>query len=164
MDLNSPETWRWIWLAAAFVFAVGEVTLVGTFFLLPFGVGAAAACITSFLDHSVLTSWVVFVLGSVLASLALWPLGRRLDRATMPDQEGVGAHRWSGRVATVLQDIPGGPSATGLARVEREEWRAESVDDTPIPAGALVRVIRVDGTRVIVEPADRATPPNPAPD
>ncbi len=164
MDLNEPETWRWIWLAAAFVFAVGEITLIGTFFLLPFGVGAAAACVSAFLGHTVLTTWVVFVIGSVIAFLALWPLGRKLDRATMPDSEGVGAQRWQGRPAVILEDIPAGPSATGLARVDREEWRAESMDDTPIPAGTTVRVVRVDGTRVIVEMVERDTSQSPAPD
>lgn len=159
MDLNSPETWRWIWLAAAFVFAVGEITLIGTFFLLPFGVGAAAACVTAFLGHTVLTSWVVFVVGSVVAFVALWPIGRRLDRATMPDAEGVGARRWQGRLAVITEAIPGGPSGTGMARVDRETWRAESIDDRPIALGATVRVVRVDGTRVIVESVPVDAPP-----
>jgi inner membrane protein len=43
----------------------------------------------------------------------------------------------------------------GLVRIEREEWRAESVDGAAIPVGAAIRVVRVDGTRLIV----KAEPP-----
>lgn len=163
MDLESPETWRWIWLVAAFVFAVGEISLIGTFFLLPFGIGALAACITAFAGHTVLTSWIVFVVVSVLSFAVLFPLGRRLEKATTDANAGIGADRWKGRLAVVLEDIPGGPSNSGMARVDREEWRAASVDDRPIPAGSTVRVLEVDGTRVIVEPAEdlpaKHTPP-----
>ena len=37
-----PEVWRWIWLATAATFIIGEIA-TAAFFLLPFGVGAAAA-------------------------------------------------------------------------------------------------------------------------
>ena len=34
----SPETWRWIWLAAAVVLIAGEMAVPGTFILIPFGI------------------------------------------------------------------------------------------------------------------------------
>ena len=40
----------------------------------------------------------------------------------------------------------------GLIRVHREEWRAESGDDTVIKAGSKVRVVEVRGTRAVVFP------------
>ena len=43
-----PEVWRWIWLATAATFIVGEIAMTGAFFLLPFGVGAAAATAVAF--------------------------------------------------------------------------------------------------------------------
>lgn len=154
MDFDSPDTWRWIWLGVAFIFTAGEIAVAGTFFLLPFGIGGLAACIAAFAGHSVLTTWIVFIITSVVALAALVPLGRRLERDTPSGGDPVGADRWAGRLAIVLEDIPGGPSDSGMARVDREEWRAASADDRPIPAGATVRVLKVDGTRVIVEPAD----------
>jgi membrane protein implicated in regulation of membrane protease activity len=57
----------------------------------------------------------------------------------------------------VLSEIPAGVHATGLVRVEREEWRAESVDGSAIPAGTAVEVLRVDGTRLIVGPPEGGT-------
>ena len=37
-----------------------------------------------------------------------------------------------------------------MVRVDREEWRAETVDGAPIAAGTIVQVVEVQGTRVIV--------------
>lgn len=152
MDLDSPDTWRWIWLAAAVVFAVGEIAVAGSFFLLPFAVGAVAGFATSVLGGSVGVGWLAFVAVSAAGSAVLWPLGRRLDRDA-PVQSS-GASRWVGRQAVVLSDIPGGVGGTGLIRLDREEWRAESLVGNPISAGATVVVSRVDGTRLVVVPVD----------
>ncbi len=37
-----------------------------------------------------------------------------------------------------------------MVRVDREQWRAQSTDGSPIAAGTVVRVAEVQGTRVIV--------------
>ena len=152
MDFGSPETWRWIWLGAAVAFTVGEIAVAGSFFLLPFGAGALAAAVVALLGASVALSWLAFVGVSAAASAVLWPLGRRLDRRT--PSHAIGANRWVGRQGYVLREIPGGPGATGLIRLDREEWRAESLMGGPIPAGATVLVSRVAGTRLIVVPLE----------
>ena len=64
---------------------------------------------------------------------------------------------WVGRQAYVLRDIPSGPGATGLIRLDREEWRAESLMGMPIRAGSTVLVSRVDGTRLVVLPLEEPT-------
>jgi len=151
MDLASTETWRWIWLGLGVVFSIAEIMVAGTFFLLPFGVGAFAAAIVAFATANLTATWAVFIGTSVVAFATLVPLGRRLDRSA-ESRERVGANRWEGRVGVVLAEIPGGPGSTGLVRVDREEWRAESAGDGPVPAGSRVRVLRVDGTRLVVEP------------
>lgn len=151
MDLSSTETWRWIWLGLGVFFSIAEIVVAGTFFMLPFGVGAFVAAIVAFATTSLTASWLVFVVVSGAAFATLVPLGRRLDRSA-GSRERVGANRWEGRVGVVLSEIPEGPGATGLVRVDREEWRAESTEDAAVPAGSRVRVIRVDGTRLVVEP------------
>jgi membrane protein implicated in regulation of membrane protease activity len=150
MDLSSPDTWRWIWLTAAVVFTVGEITVAGSFFLLPFGAGALAAAAVSFAGGAVGLGWLAFLVVSAVCSAVLWPLGRRLDRNT--PHAPIGATRWVGRQGYVLQDIPGEPGGTGLIRLDREEWRAESLVGHRIRAGSTVLVSRVDGTRLIVLP------------
>lgn len=157
MDLSSPDTWRWIWLSAGVFFAVGEIAVAGSFFLLPFAGGALVASAVAFLGGSVALSWVGFVIISAVCSAVLWPLGKRLDR-NAPDVAS-GANRWVGRQGYVLRDIPGERGDTGLIRLDREEWRAESLMGLPISAGSAVVVSRVDGTRLVVVPLE--DPPAP---
>src|SRR6266540_4179033 len=104
MDVNSPETWRWIWLVAVVVFT--------------------------------------------LASLV--PLGRRLEGRD--EVHPVGANRWEGRTDTVVTEIPAGKHETGMVRLDRETWRAESTNGMGVAAGATVLVTHMTGTRVIVSP------------
>jgi membrane protein implicated in regulation of membrane protease activity len=152
MDVSSPDTWRWVFLVAAVVFTVGEIAVAGTFFLLPFGAGALAASLAGFAGVPVGLEWLIFVVVAAAASAVLWPLGRRLDRKT--PHHPIGSNRWVGRQALVTRDIPGQHGSTGMVRLEREEWRAESMMGVPIRAGSTVLVSRVDGTRLVVLPLD----------
>src|SRR5690606_30609722 len=45
----------------------------------------------------------------------------------------------------------------GMVRIERQEWRAESLDGQAIDAGTIVRVAEVRGTRVVVFPVELPT-------
>ena len=160
MDASSPDTWRWIFLVVAVVFTVGEIAVAGSFFLLPFAVGALVAAIAAFLGLSVALDWLLFLGVSAASSAVLWPLRRRLDSRT--PRQAIGANRWAGREALVLRDIPGIPGETGLVRLDREEWRAESMMGLPIPSGSKVLVSRVDGTRLVVLPLEGPSPLPPA--
>jgi len=150
--VDSPETWRWIWLALAGALALGELGLPGTFFLLSFAIGAAAAAVAAFLDASLAVQWGLFVVGSGAALALLVPFGRRLARQE-GDEAQEGATRWVGRVGIVLEEIPGDPHGTGRVRVERDEWRAETDASESIVAGTQVEVLSVRGTRLVVAAA-----------
>jgi membrane protein implicated in regulation of membrane protease activity len=152
--MDSPETWRWIWLVLSVLFLVGELATAGTFFLVCFAVGAALASVLAFLGVSVAWEWVAFLGGTAGAFAAFIPLRRRLDRA-LP-QSGVGASRLVGETAVVTRPVTLG--GTGLVRVGRELWTAESADGSALDLGAVVRVLEVRGTRAIVVPGppDRA--------
>ena len=145
--MDTPEEWRWVWLIATAVFAIGEMATPGSFFLAPFALGAFVASILAFAGVSVGVEWIVFLAVSIATLAALRPVARRLDRNAL--DHGVGARRLVGSRATVLEDIPG-DAELGMVRVDREKWRAQSTDGAPIPAGTVVRVAEVQGTRVIV--------------
>jgi membrane protein implicated in regulation of membrane protease activity len=156
--MDSPDDWRWIWTIATAVFAVGELASPGSFFLLPFAIGALVATLLAFLDVSVVTEWLAFLVVSLAAFAALRPVAHRLNRSV--DDTGVGARRLLGQSAIVLRDIPAGGDV-GLVRVDREEWRAQSTDGSAIPSGAAVRVADVQGTRVIVAAVDELSTSRP---
>ena len=73
-----PEVWRWVWLGAAAAFTVGEIAAAGTFFLLPFALGAAVAAIFAFSGAGSATGLIVFLIVSVIATIAVRPLVKRL--------------------------------------------------------------------------------------
>src|SRR5690606_39880816 len=108
----------WVWIVGSAVFAVGEIVTTGSFFLLPFAVGALVAAILAFAGIGVAVEGVAFVAVSIAVLVALRPLARRLDRSAL--DQGVGARRLVGMRAAVLQAIPG-DAELGVVRVEREE-------------------------------------------
>ena len=150
MDASSPETWRWIWLVAVIAFTVGELTVAGSFYLAPLAVGALVASVAAFAGVPVAGEWALFLAGSATTFAAMRPLARRLE--SRAPHTAVGAHRWISREALVTQDIPGHPGGGGQVRLDREQWRAESLTGAPIRAGSTVLVSRVDGTRLVVVP------------
>lgn len=152
--MDSPEDWRWVWIIATAVFTIGELTSPGSFFMLPFAIGALAATVLAFLDVGVVAEWLVFVGVSLAVFAALRPVARRLNRSV--DDTGVGSRRLLGHSAVVVREIPAGGDV-GLVRVDREEWRAQSTDGSAIPSGTAVRVADVQGTRVIVAAVDQVS-------
>jgi len=156
--MESPEDWRWVWIIATAVFTIGELTTPGSFFMLPFAIGALAATVLAFLNVDVIVEWLVFVGVSLAVFAALRPVARRLNRSV--DDTGVGSRRLLGHSAVVVREIPAGGDV-GLVRVDREEWRAQSTDGSAIPSGTPVRVADVQGTRVIVAAVDQVSSSTP---
>jgi membrane protein implicated in regulation of membrane protease activity len=154
--VDSPETWRWIWLAATALFVVGEVGTGGSLFLLPFAIGAFVATLLAFAGVGVLWEWLAFLGISIAALVATNSLRKRLD--VEAPQDGIGARRMVGQPGRVVRELSGGPSGVGSVLVGREEWRAESLDGAPIPEGAVVKVVEVRGTRLIVHPQPSLEP------
>jgi membrane protein implicated in regulation of membrane protease activity len=116
--------------------------------LLPFGLGAGVAAIAGFLGAPVPVQLLVFLVASFAFYLGLRPLARRLGADAPSD--GIGANRLIGITGVVLEPIAAGE--TGLVRVDREEWRAESGIGQELAAGTSIRVTEVRGTRVVVVP------------
>ena len=155
--MENPAVWAGIFLATAVAFAVAELVLPSSFYLLPFAVGALIACVVSLFGAPPVVSFPTFLAASFVVFLSLRPLARRLD-ATIPDVIGTGANRLIGITGSVTQAIPEQPGAAGMVRVGAEDWRADAINDLALPVGALIRVREVRGTRLVVEPIQ----PNPA--
>lgn len=153
--MDDPLVWAGIWLAAAVTLGIGEMALAGSFFLIPFALGAAAAGLVSLFGAPLAISWAVFVVGSIGAFVGLKPYARRLD-LDLPEKVGVGANRLIGHEGIVTNSIPAGPSGTGDIKAGGEEWKAESANEMGLPQGTEIRIVEVRGTRVIVEPAPAA--------
>jgi membrane protein implicated in regulation of membrane protease activity len=139
-----------IWGGLVVVFVVAEVATAGALFSAPFAIGAAGGGAVALGGGPVWLQACVFLIVSALTLAGLRPLARRLDQGS-PRLE-VGAGRWVGRQGVVVEAIPSGPGQTGMIRLDREVWRAESSLDIPIAVGSTVLVQRVDGVRLVVLP------------
>ncbi|QGG94770.1 NfeD family protein [Actinomarinicola tropica] len=152
--MDNPDIWIWIWLGTALLLGAVEMLAAGTLFFLPFAAGALLASLAAALDVPVLAQWLIFLGTSGGSFFALRPIARRLD-AVDPVQ-GIGARRLIGETAHVIEPVPDDGHDLGMARIGREEWRIESLDGRGIPAGTLVRVVEVRGTRAVVFPVEIA--------
>jgi len=132
-----------VWLSALLL--VGEILTLGLF-MLPFGIGAAAAAVGAWLGLGLVLQWAVFGGVSLVCLVGLrWYSGAH-NRLPSP---AIGADRLIGRAGVVTERIDRA-SSTGRARVEREEWRADSFDGSEIPVGTRVTVHRVEGNHLVV--------------
>jgi membrane protein implicated in regulation of membrane protease activity len=135
-----------IWLALAVILFIAEIFTAG-FFLICFGFGAVGAALAALAGLSPTWQLVIFIAVAVLALIFVRPFARRVERTTKNE---VGIDRVIGQPAVVLEEID--PlRGKGIVRVAQEEWRAQSHDGANIPRNAEVRVIDVQGTRLIVE-------------
>ena len=136
------------WLAALVLFGLAEAVTVGLTSIW-FAAGALAALLATALNASVLIQIVVFLAVSFVALLLVRPLAQLsiidLHVATNADrvigQEGV--------VTEAIDNL----SARGQVNVSGALWTARSQGDAPIPKGAVVRVLRIEGVKLYVVPA-----------
>ena len=146
----------WVWLVLAVLFVVAEVFTMG-FFLVCFGIGAAAAAVLAYAQVDLLGQVLGFLAVSGVALFFVRPLARHLNRG---GENFITGDRLLGKKAVVLTDI--NPAlGSGTVRAESEKWSAVSADGELIPKDTVVEVLRVDGVRLVVKPslASLAEPP-----
>jgi membrane protein implicated in regulation of membrane protease activity len=146
------ETAAIVFVVLAVALSALEIVAPGLV-LLPFGLGAGVAAVAGFLGAPPPVQLLVFLVASFGFYLGLRPLARRLDAVTPTD--GIGATRLLGGTGVVLEEIT--PGETGLVRIDREEWRAESEAGAALMPGMSIRVTEVRGTRVVVTPEHPST-------
>ena len=61
--------------------------------------------------------------------------------------------RLIGEVGLVIEPIDH-VTDSGRVRIKKDEWRAESADETKIEANTKIRVVRIEGAHLVVEKAE----------
>ncbi len=136
------------WLAAFIVFAVGEAVTVGLVSVW-FAVGALAALFATALGAGLWLQITVFLGVSALALALFKPLSSKFLK---PKVSATNADRVIGSTALVTETIDNA-QAQGQVKVNGQVWSARSAQDIVIPAGTDVRVLRIEGVKVMVETA-----------
>ena len=114
-----------------------------------FAVGALIATVVSLLNGPVWLQIVLFlaVSGGLLA--LLWPMVRKYLNPDLTRTNVDSIIGSEGYITTAVDNV----AATGQVKLGGMEWTARSTSGEPIPAGALVKVDRVEGVKVFVTPA-----------
>jgi membrane protein implicated in regulation of membrane protease activity len=132
-------------LILALLFAAAEIFTSG-FFLICFGVGAAAAALLAFLGLGPVWQFAAFIVVSGLTVLLSRPLANRVSGT---NTHIVGGDRVLGQEGIVLETIDP-VSGRGVVRVGHERWSADASENRPIAAGSKVVVVGVQGTHLKV--------------
>jgi len=136
-----------IWLALLILFAVVEAVTVGLVSIW-FAAGALAGLLSTFFTDNVWLQAGVFLLTSAVTLALARPLTRKFFT---PRQIHTNADRVIGREAVVSEAIDDLRGA-GAVKVGGTEWTARTGTGVTIPVGATVKVLRIDGVKLIVEP------------
>lgn len=135
-----------IWAALLVLFTAGEAVTVGLTSIW-FAAGSLAALICSLLNGPLGLQITLFIVVSALCLLAVRPLAHKYLNTKV---EPTNADRVIGAEARVIEEIDN-LQGKGAVTIGGITWSARSEHDTPIPAGALVRVLRIEGVKVYVE-------------
>ena len=111
-----------------------------------FGIGAAVAGILALMGLGAGWQWGAFVVVSGI----LFGLSRRFaEKFSKKQPPGIGADRFLDKVGIVTETIDNIKNQ-GRVRLDREEWRADSESGELIKKGMMVKVVRLNGTHLIV--------------
>jgi membrane protein implicated in regulation of membrane protease activity len=134
-----------LWLIAGLVLAILEIFTPGFVFIC-FTFGCFAAAIVAALDFGF--SWQIGIFGGITFVLfvsARQVFGKLFSRETTPTLTNV--DRLIGLIAITLEDVD---DQRGQVKVEGEAWSARSDSGEKLPSGIKVRVLRVDGNKLVV--------------
>jgi membrane protein implicated in regulation of membrane protease activity len=136
----------WSWVIVGLLLMGLELVLPGAF-LLWLGL---AAVLTGIIDWMFGLSWQAALLVFAVLSVAAVVVGRAVTRDRDDDQSDQPrlnrrGQTLVGRVFTLDSPIEHG---SGRIRVDDSSWRIVGPD---VPAGATIRVVRVDGATLVVE-------------
>ena len=112
-----------------------------------FAGGALVASIAAYCGVSITIQIIIFMTLSVLLLLALKPLMKKKLKVEVTPTN---ADELIGEVYPALSDIGPGKQ-TGQIKIRDVEWRAESENGALIKKDTAVKILRIEGTRLVVK-------------
>ena len=136
-----------IWIAAMVIFGVVEAVTVGLASIW-FVVGSVAGLIAAICGGPVWLQIALFFVVSIVCLAATRPLVKKLLHK---DVTATNDDRVLGQTARVTESIDNAVP-TGAVYVGGMTWTARSESGQPIPRNAQVKIVRMEGVRLFVEP------------
>ena len=137
-----------VWLAALIVFGLVEAATVSMVSLWFMG-GALAAMVAQLLGAGPWAQIIVFVIVSAVLLACLRPF---VKKYVSPRKTATNTDALLGREAIITQTVDN-LRATGTLKLDGKEWTARSADGETLEVGTVVKIVKLEGVKLYVEPA-----------
>ena len=134
-----------IWLVLMIGFAVLEAATV-QLMCIWFAAGSLTAMAVSLLGGALWLQVLVFFVVSIVLFAMLWPLAKKHFK---PKLVATNTDAMVGRICKVTEEID--PVEGGRVKVNDVTWSARCEGSAVIPAGSQVKILKIQGAKVIVE-------------
>ena len=140
-----------VWAVAIVVFLVIEAVTVGIASIW-FALGSICALIAALLGAPTWLQIVWFLVISVLTLILTRPIVRKYVNGK---KQPTNADRLIGGAAVVTEAISN-IDGRGAVRVDGKEWSARSTDGSTIEAGVHVKIVAIEGVKLMVSTEEAA--------
>ena len=140
-----------IWIGLMVVFAIVEASTVSMVSLWFIG-GSLGGLIVTLLGGGLWLQIAVFLVVSVALLACLRPFVRKY---VTPKKTATNVDMVLGRSAYLTQTVDN-LRGTGALKLDGKEWTVRSTDESVLPEGTLVKIVKLEGVKLYVEPAHAA--------
>ena len=138
------------WIIVMIVSVIIEIVTIGDLICIWFAVGALASLIMALLKLSTMVQYIAFFAVSIIVMLTVRPMAIEHLRGNIVPTN---SDRFIGKSALLTKDIT--EEAWGQLSIGGSTWSCTSADNTPIPQGTRVRIIAIDGAKLIVKKSEQ---------
>ena len=149
MFLIQPEYLGYFWLILAIIFLFIEIGTPGLFFFIAFAIGCGFASILAFTGFSFVAQCVS---GLAVSIVSFFVLRHYFSVKTKGGEVETNVDALVGKKGVVVKTI--NPHEVGYVKVGGEIWPAQNVDNLILQKGTVVRVVKVQGNRLVVKNLD----------
>ncbi|MDO5733945.1 MAG: NfeD family protein [Eubacteriales bacterium] len=146
--INNFPIWL-IWFIVAIIFFIVEAATV-SLCTIWFGFGALLALLASLLGWGMGTQIIIFFLVSSVSLAFFLLFFRPKIKGARRQPDRTNADRIIDEIGVVVKEINPMLGA-GQILVQKQYWTASTADQSSVPVGAKVKVLRIEGVKAIVE-------------
>lgn len=137
-----------VWLIIAVAFGIAELMTI-SLTLVWFSIGALILMVLSTFIESIIIQIVLFAAISITLLVIFTKYFVDKDKSFKYNTNLQGIEQKTG---VVKEEIP--PYSTGIVTLTGEDWTAISENNEKIEVGQLVKVIRIEGVKLVVKSVD----------
>lgn len=145
------ELMLFVWLGLIVLFSVVEAATVSMVSLWFVG-GSLAGLVVTLLGGQL---WVQIMVCLIVSAALLACLRPFVRKFVTPKKTATNVDMVLGRTAYITEPVDN-LRATGALKLDGKEWTVRSMNDEILPEGTLVRIVKLEGVKLFVEPAHAA--------